>query len=177
MTATTLGNRLLSALLALALLLGGLLVATEIVLAQIGRPAWLIPHQQWADWLTEQTWDDGISRLVLAGMAIVGLILLILALRRGRPRLIPVASEAAGVEVSVQRRGAERAVASAARQASGVRGASASITRRAVRVTARTEVRSADDVRHDTTTAVTGRLADLGLDRLRPRIRVKGHRS
>lgn len=173
MTSVALVNRILAALLAIALLLGGLLAATEIVLGQLGQPAWLIPRQQLGNWLTRQMWDDTIIRLILAGLALVGLLLLLPALRRGRPRLLPVASQTPGVSVTVLRRGAERALANAASRASGVRGASAKVSRRRVKVVARTAVRSPEDVRQATHAAVTSRLADLGLDRLQPQIKVK----
>ena len=86
MNAATITNRVLSALLALVLVVGGLLVAVEIVLAQLGRPALLIPWSAWASWLGGQTWDTSTVRLVLAGLVVVGLVLLILALRPGKPR-------------------------------------------------------------------------------------------
>lgn len=174
MTPTNTINRLLAALLALALILGGLLVAAEIVLARVGQPYWFIPRQQWGSWLTDQTWDASLVRLILAAMALVGLLLLLAALRRGRPRLLPVSSDSPGVRVDVVRRGAERAIVAATGRTSGVRSASASIGRRKATIKAKTVSRSTGDIQQEALSAVTARLADLGLDGLRPRVKVKG---
>jgi len=175
-TPTNTINRLLAALLALVLVLGGLLVAVEIVLARIGQPYWFIPRQQWGSWLTRQTWDAAPVRFILAAMVLVGLLLLLAALRRGRPRLLPVACDSPGVQVDVVRRGAERAVVAATRRTSGVSSASASIGRRKATVKAKTISRSTGDIQQEALAAVTARLADLGLDGLRPRVKLKGNK-
>ena len=78
-------NRVLATLLALALLLGGLLAVVEIVLAQLGRPSWLVPHEQWSSWLAEQTFASAVVRAVLVGLAVLGLLLLVGRARRGLP--------------------------------------------------------------------------------------------
>lgn len=174
MTPTNTINRLLAAVLALALILGGLLAAVEIVLARLGQPYWFIPRQQWGNWLTRQTWDASLVKLILAAMALMGLLLLLTALRQGRPRVLPVASDAPGVRVDILRRGAERAVVAAARRTNGVRTASASIGRRKATVKTKTSSRSTGDVQQEALSAVTARLGDLGLARLRPRVKVKG---
>ena len=88
-------NRVLSTLLALVLLLGGLLAVVEIVLAALGRPHWLVPHEQWSSWLAEQTFASAVVRAILIGLAVLGLLLLMAALRRlgvreCRTALIPV---------------------------------------------------------------------------------------
>jgi len=174
MTPTNTINRLLAALVALALVLGGLLAIAEIVLGRLGRPFWFIPRQQWGNWVTRQTWDATLVRLILAGMLLAGLLLLLAGLRRGRPRLLPVASEAPGVQFDVVRRGAEHDVVAAARRTNGVRSASASIGRSKATVRAKTDARSTGDIPQQTSAAITARLADLGLDGLRPRVKVKG---
>ena len=49
------------------------------MLAQLGRPAWLIPWPAWASWLGGQTWATSTIRLLLAGLVVVGLVLGLLA--------------------------------------------------------------------------------------------------
>jgi hypothetical protein len=166
-------NRLLATLLALALFLGGLLAVAEIVLAALGRPAWLAPHQQWSSWLREQTFSDGIVRAALIGLALLGLLLLIAALRRGKPGALRLPARTDGTRVSASRRGIERSLATAARRADGVRDARARARRRSVRVKATTALRSTDDLRQPVTATVTERLEQLGLAGvLRPRVTV-----
>lgn len=175
MSPTATVNRLLSALLALVLILGGLLVATEIVLAQSGRRPWVIPHPTWAGWLRERTWDSDVIRLGLAGLALVGLLLLVLAVRRGRPRAVVLTSRAggpAGVRTTASRRGLDRTLTAAARRVDGVSGARARVGRRSVSVVAETPSR-AGDTKQQVTDAVARRLAELGIiGTLRPRVTI-----
>jgi hypothetical protein len=171
-------NRVLATLLALALFLGGLLAVVEIVLAALDRPAWLIPHQQWNGWLGEQTFSDGIVRAALIGLVVLGLLLLITALRRGKPGALRLPGRTDGVRVSASRRGIERSLATAARRADGVRAARAKARRRSVRVKATTALRSTGDLQQPVTTVVTERLDQLGLSGvLRPRVTVSGEKS
>ncbi len=166
-------NRVLATLLALALLLGGLLAVVEIVLAQLDRPHWLVPHEQWSSTLAEQTFVGSVVRAVLIGLVVLGLLLLVLALRRGKPGSLQLPSRTQGVQVSASRRGIERSLGTAARRTDGVRSARVKAGRRAVRVKAATALRSPDELKQPVTTAVTGRLEQLGLDGvLRPRVTV-----
>ncbi len=167
-------NRSLATLLALILLLGGLLAVVEIVLAQLGRPYWLIPHEQWSSGLAEQTFLDGVVRAVLIGLVVLGLVLLILALRRGKPGSVQLPSRTDGVHVSASRRGIERSLSTAARRADGIRSARVKAGRRAVRVKAVTALRSTGELKEPVSSAVTGRLEQLGLGGvLRPRVSIK----
>lgn len=170
-------NRVLATLLALALFLGGLLAVVEIVLAALDRPSWLLPHQQWAQTLTGQSFAGGIVRAVLIGLVVLGLLLLIIGLRRGKPGAIALPARTDGVSVTASRRGLERSLATSARRADGVRSARARVGRRTVKVKATTAVRSGD-LQQPVTTAVTGRLAELGLTGvLRPRVTVSPEKT
>lgn len=172
----TLLNRILSALLALALLVGGLLAAAEIVLAQLGQPSWLVPHEQWSSWLREQTWDAAVVRIVLVGVVVLGLLLLLPALRRGKPSTVDLPARGSGstnTRVSASRRGVEKTLAAAARRVEGISSASADVGRRTVRIKARTATRSKPDLQRQLTAAVATRIDDLGLsDTLRPRVTI-----
>lgn len=170
-------NRIIAVILALVLLLGGLLAAVEIVLAQLGRPPWLVPHEQWSSWLGEQTWNAGLIRAVLAGLAVVGLLLLLVALRRGRPGMLPLPARTpdtpTGVRVFASRRGVEKTLAAAARRTNGVRSAGARLTRRRARVDAGTAMRSPGTLKDDVRAAVGERMTEVGLDgRIRPRVTI-----
>ena len=116
-------NRVLSTLLALVLL-GGLLAVVEIVLAALGRPHWLVPHQQWSSWLAEQTFASAVVRAILIGLAVLGLLLLVAALRRGRLRALALPARADGVRVTASRRGIQRTLARAAQRPDGARSGS-----------------------------------------------------
>jgi hypothetical protein len=167
-------NRLLATVLAAALFLGGLLAAVDVVLVQAGRPPFLVPTDQWAAWFRVQTFGAGIIRVVCAGLVLLGLLLLLAGLRRGRPGVLRLPPRTEGVTVTASRRELERSLATAAGRGDGVESARARARRRSVRVTARTALRDPGDLAGRITTTLGGRLDELGLaDRLRPRVRVR----
>jgi len=167
----------LSALLALLLVVGGLLVAVEIVLAQLGRQALLIPSSAWASWLGGQTWDTFTVRLVLAGLVVVGLLLLILALRPGKPRRLALPATGSNLHVSIARRALQQNLADTAARASGVASASAKAGRRTVTVTATTANPNNTEVQKAAQAMVNQRLEQLGLARrLHSRVRIERSR-
>ncbi|NMR20078.1 DUF6286 domain-containing protein [Cellulomonas fimi] len=175
-------HRILAALFALALLLGGFLGAVEILLARLGQPPWLVPHPQWSAWLGGQTWDAGAVRTALAVLALLGLLLVILALRRGKPRALALPPRPghtpAGVTVTANRRGVEASLSAAARRTSAVSSAATTLGGRSATTTVVTSTRSAGNLQRDVTTAISRRLAELGLaDTVRPRVTIKhkGH--
>ena len=173
----TVVTRVLCAVVALVLFLGGLLGAVEIVLALLGQPAVLIPHGQWAAWLQEQTWESAVVRLTLVALVVVGLLLLVAALRRGRPRTLTLPARPgqtpSGVTVSASRRGAEAWLAAATRRTTGVRAADVRLRRHRAKVTVRTANRNHGTLGPDVTEVVQDRLSALGADsRIRPQVTI-----
>jgi ABC-type Fe3+ transport system permease subunit len=173
MTATTWLNRAVSALLALALLIGSLLVIAEVAAAALDRGPWLVPYPEWTEWMRSRSWNDWVVVTVLVGLVLVGLLLLALALRRGKPATLPLRGRTPGVTVKASRRSVERSLAAAAARTSGVTGADASVRRRSARIGTRTATRSGSDVRQEVESAVKDRLDSLGLARdMRTRVAV-----
>lgn len=171
MTATNWVTRVVCALLALALVVGSLLALVEVVAVALGLGPALVPHPEWTSWLRAQTWDDWTVIAVLVGLVVLGLLVLALALRRGKPASLALRSRTEGVEVTASRRSVEKAIAAAAARTTGIADASASVGRRTARVEGRTVARSEPGVRDEVQTAVEGRLDALGLGR-RTRTRV-----
>lgn len=156
-------DRILATLLALALFLGGLLAAVEIVLAALDRPHWLVPHEQWSSWLREQTATSGVVRAVLVGLVALGLLLVTAGLRRGRPGALALPSRTDQVRITASRRGIERTLSRAAQRTDGIRSARVRAGRRRVRVQAGTALRSPGDLRTQVAAAVDQRLEEFGL--------------
>ncbi|MFY1615316.1 Asp23/Gls24 family envelope stress response protein [Micromonospora sp. WMMD736] len=78
-------NRVASALLAVALLVGGVLLAAQALLAAVGRPTSLLLRSGWYDTLTTTRWHDPSVRTA-AGLAVgLGLVVLATQLRRWTP--------------------------------------------------------------------------------------------
>ena len=165
MTATNWVTRVVCALLALALLFGALLAVVEIVAVALDRAPVLVPHPEWTSWLRTHSWNDAIVKAALGGLVVLGLLLLLLAFRRGKPASLALRSRTDGVDVIASRRSVEKALAAAAARTPGITGASASVSRRTARVDARTVARSEPGLREEVETAVRGRLDSLGLDR------------
>ena len=125
MTATRWLTRALAALVAVALLVGSLLVVSEIAVAAAGGGPWLVPYPEWATWMQQRGWTDRVVRAILLGLVVVGLLLLFLAVRRGKPATLPLRGRTPGVEVTASRRSVERSLVAAASRVSGITGADA----------------------------------------------------
>lgn len=169
MTATRLLTRTVSVLLALALLVGSVIAIVEMVLAAAGRDYWLVPYTEWAAWLSSRNWAEPVVRAILIGAVIVGLLLLFLAIRRGKPATLPLRQRTPGVNVNASRRSVQRSLSAAASRTLGVSNANASVRRRTARIDAQAAPlagsRTDADLRRDIEAAVQARLDALGLAR------------
>lgn len=163
-------NRVVSAVLALALLVGGVLVAAEIVVAAFGRDPWVVPHDRWYRATVERRWDDAATRWVCIGLVLAGLALLALQLARRRPAVLPLAGGATAADLS--RRSIERSLARTASGVDGVAGAKVKVSASRADVAATTNRRRADEIRPRLAAAVEGRVRALGLAQA-PEVRVR----
>lgn len=173
MTATHWVARVGSALLALALLVGALLGVVEIVAAALGRAPWLVPYPEWTNWLRSHSWDHWIVNAILIALMVVGLLLLLLAVRRGKPGTLTLRGGSPGVRVTARRRSVEKSLANAALRTTGISEASATVGRRTARIKARTVSRSEQNLRTEVESTVKARLDSLGLERpIRTRVKL-----
>ena len=171
MTATNWVTRVVSALLALALLFCSVLAIVEIVAASLDRRQVLVSYPDWTDWVRTHSWDEWSVKALLGGLVVLGLLFLLLAFRRGKPAALTLRNRTDGVDVTASRRSVEKSLAAAAARTTGIAGASASVSRRTARVDARTVARSGPGIRKEVESAVRGRLDSLGTQRrMRTRI-------
>ncbi|HEY1178947.1 MAG TPA: DUF6286 domain-containing protein [Phytomonospora sp.] len=110
-------NRLVALLLALALIVGGLLVTAEGVMVAAGRPPLLVPLQSWYDTLTTVTFADRAVLAIAIAVGVLGLLVLFAQLRPWRPERLPV-DDAQGWYV--RRRSAELGLVGAVDRLPGV---------------------------------------------------------
>lgn len=176
MLALHLGNRLLAVLLSLGLLAAVALTGTEAVRWLLGSEPWLVPWPSWAESVRTLTVGDPVVRAVSAGLAVLGLLLLVAELRPRRPAALDAEPLATDVDTVATRAGVRAAAVTAARSVAGVRSAKASVVRARVDVgvvtRARGETRAG--LKEDVQRAVEGAVSDLGLKRpLRVRARVQ----
>lgn len=167
-------DRVLSAVLAFALLVGGLLVAVEIVVAGLGHGPWLVAHDRWAASARTTPWSDADLRLLLAGLVVVGALLVVVAGARRRPQGLPLAAGGEGVVSSLDRRTVERWLAGRVEGVDGVSSAGVRITNSSTSVEATSRGRDAGAVEPGVQAVADTSLASLNLDRvLRVRVKVR----
>jgi hypothetical protein len=107
-------NRVLSLLLGLALIAGGLLMVVEVVSTFVRDTPWPIRVDQWAATLRQQAFADTLSRVVFLAAAAVGLVLLVAEARPWPKRGLALATDDQR-SWWLHRRSAERQVARAVR--------------------------------------------------------------
>ncbi|HJY99640.1 MAG TPA: DUF6286 domain-containing protein [Streptosporangiaceae bacterium] len=164
-------NRVLAALVSLALIAAGVLLIIEVIADRVShRPALVDWHPAY-DWAKRTTWNAGSIRVACAVLILLGLALLIAELKPARvPRLAaePAQPGAAGIDTAYTRRGLAAAIRSAATGVDGVRGASVKVKRRKITVAATTAPRdkaAARSLRDPILAAARQRLTALKLRR------------
>ena len=165
-------NRALAAVLALGLLVGGLLLAVEIVVAGFDRRPWVLPHDDWYTSARTRSWDSAPPRWIFIGLVVAGLLLLLLQLARRRPNVLPLAP--GEVPADIGRRSLEKALVREAARVDGVSAAKAKVDGDRAQVTAASNRRQTDDLEPTVTQALDRRMGALGLARP-PEVRVKVH--
>ena len=165
-------NRVLAAVLALGLLVGGLLVAVEIVVAGFDRRPWVLPHDRWYASARTRTWESAPPRWIFIGLIAAGLLLLLLQLARRRPTALALTPSA--VPADLARRSLERSLAREAARVDGVTAAKARVDEDRADVVASSNRRQTDDLGPRVRQALDQRMGALGLARP-PSVRVKVH--
>ncbi len=157
-------GRIVAALLALALLIGALLVALEILLAGLGQPPLIIPYTTWYQGATQNPWNNPALRLLFIGLILVGLVLLYLALASRRPLGFPLKSSDDSVDALVKRKSLEGSLGRSAMSVEGVSGARVKIKKAGTaQVSATTNRRVEGDLKERVQAAVASRLSSLDL--------------
>lgn len=164
--------RLLSPLFGLAVAAAGALLALEAgwALARPDAGALLTPWPGWRDGLAAYAWSDTPALVTGGGLALVGLLLILVA-GRARRQDVHLTNPADEVTVVTSLRSLARMVGQRVREQDGVNTASVTATARAVRVRATSRLYSEAELLPTLTSRVTELIADLPLTR-EPRVRV-----
>lgn len=165
-------DRVVSAVLGLALLVGGLLVAIEIVLAGLNRSPWLLAHDRWIALARTTAWSEPDLRLTFAGLVVAGALLLVVELARRRPQVLPLAAQGPGVVTVLDRREVERWLVERVERVDGVAGAGVRVGSRSALVEATSVGRVTGEVEVGVRQVASDSLESLHLDRA-TRLRVK----
>jgi len=129
-------TRLLAVLLGLALLVGGLAVAVEIGLSAVAHRPVLLPYRSWLTYGRDHPWRDSVPTLTGLGLLLLGLLLLIVGLRRRAPLAVPGAPRE-WLTVTFARRPLEASLGRLAVRTCGVEGVKVRLRRRTARVSGR----------------------------------------
>lgn len=157
-------NRLLAVVIALGLLVLSVLVLAEIVWAALGGGGELVlPYQAVAEYLAGLHWDSAAARGILIGVALLGVLLVVVELRRSRPGLLTLAGSAGPVTKGVERRTLQQAAAAAATEVDGISSARARVSRRRVSVATRSGLRDVTGLQDQLTAHLGSWLEGLGL--------------
>ncbi|WP_375490177.1 DUF6286 domain-containing protein [uncultured Jatrophihabitans sp.] len=139
-------NRLLGALLGLAVIVVGVLLIIEVVADRTTHHAEVVKWHGAYHWAGHTSWTQGSVRVGCIIAAVVGLLLLILELKRGRVTRFRVAAKGdeQPVDAAYTRRGVAGAVRAAVIDVDGVKSAKVGVGRRSVRVRAVTSARDTE---------------------------------
>lgn len=157
-------NRLLAALLSLALIVVGVLVVVEVVAERLGRDRVIVDWPRLYDWVRRTPWQQGSVRVACILLALAGLLLLAAELKRSRPSRLAVRSET--TDAAYTRRGVAGTIRSAVSDVDGINSASVSVSRRRVKVAATTaglQPFTAESLHEPATAAAQQRLDALEL--------------
>lgn len=164
-------NRLLAALLALALLVASVLLIIEVIVDRAGHPPAIVKWHTAYHWAQHNPWTAGSIRVACGILIVLGLVLLIAELKPARVSRLAADPDEAGadaIDTAYTRRGLAAAIRSAVTAVDGVRSTAVKVKRRKVRITATASAqdRAAARSLHDPITdAVRQRLAALKLRR------------
>jgi hypothetical protein len=156
-------SRLIALAVALALAVGGVLVAVEIVVAELGRDPWAIPHDDWYLDARENAWSSQGARILFLVLALAGLALLVLQVARRRPRVLAMEDRKHGRSVAVSRRTLEHSLVRSVTRVDGVATAKARLWENRARVTASTNRRLPGDLLQRVTQTAEQRLSGMRL--------------
>jgi hypothetical protein len=159
-------DRVVAGIVALALLVGGVLVAVEIALQAAGREEpWVLPWDTWYREGLDTPWSDPTVRAVCIGLLVAAVLLLALQFARRRPSALPVRPRADAVQVDLDRRGLEHWLEARLTKVGGVGTVTVRANRRKVRVRADAVSRDTAPIEHRLDEAAAREVAELDLVR------------
>ncbi len=168
-------ERLLSLLLALAIVAGAVLLALEVGWAVAGKPPLLV---QWRSAYTSGTtnsWDSTPARIIAIALLVVGLLLLLAELKPRRASRLSMISTDPAIDAAITRRSLRSSLLNGAKQVAGVSGAKAKVSKRKATVTAVSRLGSVDTAREltgEVESSLQARLDALQLAKS-PRLRAR----
>lgn len=168
-------ERFLSLLLALAVVVGAVLLALEVGWAVAGRKPLLVYWRSAYTSGTTDSWDSTPARALAIVLLALGLLLLLAELKPRRASRLRMVSDDPTIDVAITRRSLRASLINAARQIDGVSRAKAKVSPRKATVKAVSRLGSADTARSLTGELDSALQARLGAMQLAttPRLRTR----
>lgn len=165
-------NRVLSGFLAAVLIVAGVLTILEICRAALGQPPAVVQWPKLLPELRSNSYDDAGPILVCVGLAVVGLLIVISGLKRGKPYALPAGSTAPGVRSEINRRSLERGIRAAVQATERVESGRVTLRRRTAVIVVRANTPAIDGIDADIRQRVETLLASIRLADP-PRLKIK----
>jgi hypothetical protein len=165
-------RRVLPSVVTAALLTAAaIILAVEVIGALVSRPPGLLPVADLTRLGQNLRWDDILVLAAASLLATLGLLLLLLALRPGRLRAIPLRSNDANVVLGIARPDLRRYIARAAQNVDGIDRARVKVRRHRIRIRAVSPLHHTAELTDQVRSAVAQRLDTLA-PLHRPHLRV-----
>ena len=157
-------NRIVCVLLAIAIAVAGVLTVVEVIAATTGNDPVFVKWHGFVNDLATNEWKTAGPRVAAIILIIVGLLLLLLALHRGKPATVALSTSASAVDMTTTRRSLQRSLSTSATDVDGISGAHVKVKRRkvVVKATASPGI-TKNDGQSRLTTAMQERLDRLSL--------------
>lgn len=133
-------------IVAVVLLAVSVFAAAGIIAALAGRRLDILHPDAIASWLAGTRWQDAIPRAAGAAAVVAGLVLVFIAVKPGRAKVVALACGEPDVVIGLTRRGMRSVAAAAAGDVDGAEKARARVRGRRVRVRVTTPLRDAPEV-------------------------------
>jgi hypothetical protein len=130
-------NRILAVLLAVAIAVAGVLTVIEVIAAATDNDPVIVKWHGLVGDLASNEWKTAGPRVAAIILILVGLLLLLFALRRGKPATVALTTDAPAVDMTTTRRSLQRSLATTATTVDGITDASVKVKRRKIVVKAR----------------------------------------
>lgn len=130
-------NRILSVVLAVAIAVAGVLTVIEVIAAATDSDPVIVKWHGLVKDLASNQWKTAAPRVTAIILIIVGLLLLLFALRRGKPATVALTTGASDVDMTTTRRSLQRSLSNGAEAVDGIASATVKVKRRKVVVKAR----------------------------------------
>jgi hypothetical protein len=165
-------NRVLSAFLAIVFIVVGVLTILEICRAALNQPPAVVQWPRLLPRLEDNSYDDAGPILVCIGIAVIGLLILVSGIRRGKPYALPAGSTAPGVRTEINRRSLQRAMRATVLATERVAAGNVTLRRKSASIVAHADTNAIDGLDADIRRRVEGLLSSIALVDP-PRLKVK----